>query len=58
VGPFVGYKLALPVGLTLAAQIGVDYLSLKGIAKSEGVTRTGDTKQAFLLADAGIGWSF
>lgn len=59
VGPFVGYKLALPVGFTLAAQIGVDYLSLKGIAKdANGTTRTGDTKTAFLLADAGIGWSF
>jgi hypothetical protein len=58
-GPFVGYKLALPVGFTLAAQIGVDYLSLKGIAKdANGTTKTGDTKTAFLLADAGIGWSF
>jgi hypothetical protein len=59
VGPFVGYKVALPVGLTLAAQIGVDYLSLKGIAKVDsGGSRTGETKTPFLLADAGVGWSF
>jgi len=59
VGPFVGYKLALPVGLTLGAQVGVDYLALKGIAKAEtGNTRTGDTKTALLLVDAGVGWSF
>jgi hypothetical protein len=59
VGPFVGYKLVLPVGLTLAAQIGVDYLSLKGLAKeANGNTKTGDAKTALLLADAGLGWSF
>jgi hypothetical protein len=55
----VGYKVSLAVGLTLAVQIGVDYLSLKGIAKaSNGYTRTGDASTPFLLADAGVGWSF
>jgi len=58
-GPFVGYKLALPEGFTVAAQIGVDYLSLKGMAKGDnGVSRSSDTKTALPLADATIGWSF
>jgi len=58
-GPFIGYKLVLPVGLTFNAQVGVEYLSLHADASdSLGHTETGSNSGALPLADASAGWSF
>jgi hypothetical protein len=59
VGPFMGYKLTLPVGLTFGAQLGVELLSVNGLAKdSTGNSKSTSEKVAILLADANVGWSF
>ena len=58
-GPFIGYKLTLPVGLTFNAQLGVEYFSISAEASdSLGHTETGSNRGALPLVDASLGWSF
>jgi hypothetical protein len=59
IGPFAGYKLVLPVGLTFRAELGIEYLSAKALAKdTSGASKSASKKMPLVLLDAGVGWSF
>ncbi len=59
IGAFIGYKLIVPVGFTCDAQVGIGYLSLKGVAHDEaGNSKSAGYKTAVPLANASVGWSF
>lgn len=53
-GPFVGYKHAWPIGLTLKAQIGGQLL----LARAEAGDSSAEDREVGLLLNLNAGWSF
>jgi hypothetical protein len=56
IGPYLGYKVAASFGLTLIAQLGVDFLAAK--ASSTMSTQTVHDRTVFPLLNLNLGWSF
>jgi hypothetical protein len=54
IGPYVGYKWVHSIGLTLEAQLGAAYLTLKG----ESSTATAEDTDFSVLLNLQVGWSF
>jgi hypothetical protein len=51
IGPYAGYKWVSSIGLTLEAQLGASYLTLRGDVSD-------DTKNYAVLLNLQVGWSF
>ena len=54
IGPFVGYKALFPIGLTLVAQVGVDFVAVHAQSSSA----TANQKDVVPLVNLNAGWSF
>ena len=58
VGPFFGYKLLLPVGLTLFAQLGIEAVALTASASDQMGNSGREKKSTFVpLVNLNAGWS-
>ncbi len=53
-GPFVGYKAMFPIGLTLVAQVGVEFVA----ARAQSSSAMADAKDVIPLLNLNAGWSF
>lgn len=53
-GPYIGYKGMLPLGLTLVAQLGVDFIAVQAHSSTQMVA----DKKVFPLLNLNVGWSF
>jgi hypothetical protein len=58
VGPYVGYKVAMEVGFTFNAQLGVQAAVLKAEATSGTSMAMAEDKEVFPLLNLNVGWSF
>ena len=54
IGPFIGYKAMFPFGLTLVAQLGVEFVA----AKAQSSSAMADQKDVIPLLNLNAGWSF
>jgi hypothetical protein len=54
IGPYIGYKWVAKMGLTLEAQLGAAYLTLRG----ESSTATAEDSDVSVLLNLQVGWSF
>jgi hypothetical protein len=60
VGPFVGYKYAARLGLTVEVQLGVEFAAIQAHASdsSTGQVVQSSTNTVLPLLNVNLGWSF
>ncbi len=60
VGPFAGYKLIAPFGLTAFLQFGAEYLAARAKAEdsSTGASTRSNESKVIVLLNLNLGWSF